>query len=53
MFCSGRDASRAFITGDYSEEGLTDDVLDLNDQELRGLQDWLVFYKREYTYKGK
>lgn len=49
----GRDASRAFITGDYTENGLTDHVLDLNYQELKGLKDWLEFYKREYTYKGK
>lgn len=49
----GRDASRAFITGDYTEEGLTDHVLDLSYQELKGLKDWLAFYKREYTYKGK
>lgn len=49
----GRDASRAFITGDYTEEGLTDHVLDLNYQELKGLQDWLAFYRRQYTYKGK
>ncbi|XP_065226961.1 neuferricin [Planococcus citri] len=49
----GRDASRAFITGDFSESGLTDDVLDLPLQDLRHLKEWLKMYEDKYKYKGK
>lgn len=49
----GRDGSRAFVTGDFTESGLTDDVDGLNIQELRSLNDWLKFYSKEYKYKGK
>ena len=43
MQCSlyaGRDGSRAFITGDFTESGLTDDVTDLAAQELHSLYEW-------------
>lgn len=48
----GRDGSRAFVTGDFTESGLIDDVLDLTLSELRSLNDWLQFYQKEYIYKG-
>ncbi|XP_054264894.1 neuferricin-like isoform X1 [Macrosteles quadrilineatus] len=50
---TGRDGSRAFVTGDFTESGLTDDVEGLTLQELRSLNDWVKFYFKEYTYKGK
>uniref|UniRef100_A0A224XVH9 Putative heme/steroid binding protein n=1 Tax=Panstrongylus lignarius TaxID=156445 RepID=A0A224XVH9_9HEMI len=49
----GRDASRAFITGDFSEEGLTDDLSNLLLSDLMGLKDWLKRYEKDYIYKGK
>uniref|UniRef100_A0A1B6C9H9 Neuferricin n=1 Tax=Clastoptera arizonana TaxID=38151 RepID=A0A1B6C9H9_9HEMI len=49
----GRDASRSFVTGDFTEEGLSDDVIDLQYEDLRGLKQWLEFYYKEYVYKGK
>lgn len=50
---AGRDASRAFVTGDFSESGLTDDVMGLTPQDLKSIQDWSLFYLKEYSYKGK
>lgn len=50
---TGRDASRAFVTGDFSENGLTDIVDDLSPQELRSLNNWLQFYHKTYIFKGK
>lgn len=50
---TGRDASRAFVTGDFTESGLTDELLDLSPEELKSLSDWAKFYKRQYKYKGK
>lgn len=50
---AGRDASRAFVTGDFSEAGTTDDVMGLSSEDLKSIQDWSLFYNNEYTYKGK
>jgi hypothetical protein len=50
---TGRDGSRAFITGDFTESGLTDDVISLTAQELFSLHEWAQFYHKEYRYLGK
>ncbi|XP_071453223.1 neuferricin [Hetaerina americana] len=52
-FFTGRDASRAFVTGDFTETGLSDDVLNLSPQELRALKKWHNFYEKEYKFVGK
>ncbi|XP_040099653.1 neuferricin isoform X2 [Oryx dammah] len=49
----GRDASRAFVTGDYSEAGLVDDVSDLSFSEMLTLQNWLSFYEKNYKFIGR
>ncbi|XP_059006480.1 neuferricin isoform X2 [Mustela nigripes] len=49
----GRDASRAFVTGDYSEAGLVDDVADLSFSEVLTLQNWLSFYEKNYKFVGR
>jgi len=49
---AGRDGSRAFITGEFTESALTDDVTDLTAQELHSLHEWAQFYHKEYKYKG-
>ncbi|XP_012543721.2 neuferricin [Monomorium pharaonis] len=50
---TGRDASLAFITGEFDEQGLTDDVSSLSEQQVKALDDWLQFYNTNYIYKGK
>ncbi|PRD34610.1 UNVERIFIED_CONTAM: cyb5d2 [Trichonephila clavipes] len=52
-FFAGRDATRAYITGDFSESGLIDDVSDLDSASLISIEDWLSFYKEEYKLVGK
>lgn len=52
-FFTGRDATRAYITGDFSEAGLSDDVEGLDDSSLSGIEDWLSFYREEYKPVGK
>uniref|UniRef100_A0A8C1TDP9 Neuferricin n=1 Tax=Cyprinus carpio TaxID=7962 RepID=A0A8C1TDP9_CYPCA len=52
-FFTGKDASRAFITGDFTEAGLTSDVSDFTDSQIVALYDWLSFYQRDYTPVGK
>ncbi len=52
-FFSGIDGSRAFVTGEFNEEGLIDDVTDLSHQDYLGLLDWVQFYHKDYEYVGK
>jgi predicted heme/steroid binding protein len=47
-FFSGKDATRAFVTGDFSEAGLIDDLGDMSEQELLGILDWIKFYEKDY-----
>lgn len=49
---SGKDASLAFITGDFTESGLTDDVSSLSPLQVLALYDWLAFYQRDYQAVG-
>lgn len=50
---AGKDASRSFVTGDFSDDQALDDVLDLSYNELLSIKDWCKFYKKEYDFKGK
>ena len=51
-FFSGRDGSRAFITGQFNEAGLIDKVDDLNNAQIKALFDWVQFYEEEYILVG-
>ncbi|XP_040006735.1 neuferricin [Xiphias gladius] len=51
-FMAGKDASLAFITGDFTESGLTDDVSSLSTLQVVALYDWLAFYQRGYQSVG-
>jgi len=51
LFFCGRDGSKAFITGKFSED-LTDDVTGLTPKQLRGIKHWIDFYHRDYTFVG-
>uniref|UniRef100_A0A183EJV4 Cytochrome b5 heme-binding domain-containing protein n=1 Tax=Gongylonema pulchrum TaxID=637853 RepID=A0A183EJV4_9BILA len=44
----GRDATRAFVSGDFSESGLVDNVEGLGYQDLLGVFDWVKFYEKDY-----
>ena len=50
---SGKDGSRAFVTGDFSDSGLTDDVSDLTNSQWLDLLHWFQFYDKQYVYIGK
>jgi hypothetical protein len=52
FFPEGRDASRAFVTGDYSEAGLVDDINGLSSSEILTLHNWLSFYEKNYVFVG-
>lgn len=50
---SGKDATRAYITGDFTEKGLTDDLDGVSEEMIAGLATWIEFYQKEYSYMGK
>lgn len=51
-FMAGKDASLSFITGDFTESELTDDVSSVSPLQVVSLYDWLSFYHREYKHIG-
>ena len=52
-FFAGRDGSRAYVTGEFNEEGLTDDLEGLFPLQIGELDNWTQFYDKEYTFVGK
>lgn len=52
-FFSGKDGSRAFVTGEFNEKGLTDDVTGLSNSDILSLEDWKKLYEKDYIYVGK
>ncbi|CAM8955896.1 unnamed protein product [Rhodiola kirilowii] len=50
---AGRDASRAFVSGNFTGDGLTDSLRGLSSSEVKSVVDWRGFYFRTYRYVGK
>ncbi|OXB64762.1 hypothetical protein ASZ78_016289 [Callipepla squamata] len=46
---AGRDATRAFATGDFTPSGLVDDVSALSAAEMLAVHGWLAFYSAKYA----
>ncbi|XP_066433073.1 neuferricin [Eleutherodactylus coqui] len=52
-FFTARDASRAYVTGDFTDGGLVDDVSELSPSQMLHLNNWLSFYQKTYAAVGK
>ncbi|RAL41911.1 hypothetical protein DM860_009093 [Cuscuta australis] len=50
---SGRDASRAFVSGNFTGDGLTDSLHNLSSTEVKSIVEWRDFYFKTYTFVGK
>ncbi|EXC35016.1 hypothetical protein L484_017717 [Morus notabilis] len=50
---AGRDASRAFVSGNFTGDGLTDSLRGLSSTEVKSIVEWRDFYSRSYTFVGK
>ncbi|XP_027338726.1 membrane-associated progesterone-binding protein 4 isoform X1 [Abrus precatorius] len=50
---AGRDASRAFVSGNFTGDGLTDSLRGLSSTEVKSIVEWRDFYSRTYEYVGK
>eukprot|EP00612_Vaucheria_litorea_P002170 CAMPEP_0171454658 /NCGR_PEP_ID=MMETSP0945-20130129/1857_1 /TAXON_ID=109269 /ORGANISM="Vaucheria litorea, Strain CCMP2940" /LENGTH=207 /DNA_ID=CAMNT_0011979727 /DNA_START=76 /DNA_END=696 /DNA_ORIENTATION=+ len=48
-FC-GKDGSRAFATGDFSDLGFTDDLTNLKPSQCLAILDWIKFYQNDPKY---
>jgi len=44
QFFAGTDGSKAYVTGDFSQEGLTTKIDDLDDASLAGIVEFRQFY---------
>eukprot|EP01027_Heterolobosea_sp_BB2_P012343 GEZU01017898.1.p1 GENE.GEZU01017898.1~~GEZU01017898.1.p1 ORF type:complete len:244 (-),score=58.40 GEZU01017898.1:284-1015(-) len=51
-FFAGRDATRAFVTGCFTEECLTDNLDGLTEQQLHDVDEWAKFYDETYKFVG-
>ena len=40
------------MTGEFTESGLRDDITELSHQDLLGIEEWMGFYDKEYTFVG-
>lgn len=50
---AGKDGSRAFITGEFNDDGSIPDVEGLTPSQVQGIEGWREFYHNDYTYLGK
>ena len=49
----GKDGSRAFAVGGFTEKELIANVLDLEPSQINGIYDWCTFYRKDYIPVGK
>jgi len=47
---SGRDGSRSFVSGDFTNEGAVESLDGLTPAEVAGVADWRSFYRKEEKY---
>ncbi|KAK3083540.1 hypothetical protein FSP39_025050 [Pinctada imbricata] len=52
-FFTGVDGTRGFITGDFTEAGLTENIDDFDLQQIKGIAEWVEFYQKQYKFIGK
>jgi len=50
---TGKDGTRAFVTGEFTESGLRPDLIGLQPKQVADLWGWKDFYRKEYIYIGK
>ena len=50
---TGRDATKAFVTGKFTEEGLIDNISDFETEKFLEVENWIKFYEETYPCVGK
>lgn len=51
-FFAGKDGTRGYVTGEFNDEGLIDDITGFSLSQIHSVEHWVQFYKKEYTFKG-
>lgn len=46
-FFSGIDGTRAFVSGNFTTDGLIDSIDDFDDDQISGIRGWVEFYKEK------
>ena len=49
----GVDGTKAFVSGDFTDAGLTDDISGLDANGIKDIEDWRLMYHKDYIYVGK
>ena len=49
---SGRDVTMAFVTGEFNEKSLTDEIDSLTNSQTKSVYTWIRFYNENYVYRG-
>lgn len=49
---SGNAGTRAFVSGDFSQQGLKENLDGLSLKDIQGIAGWVDFYHQQYTYIG-
>lgn len=52
-FFAGKDASRAFVIGKFTEENLIAEISDLSTQQIGDLNKWVMFFEEKYPEIGR
>ena len=53
-FFAGRDGTRAFVSGNFTDDGLIEDIYDLSPKDCQDLKNWARdTYEKDYIYVGK
>ncbi|KAL4224257.1 Neuferricin [Mactra antiquata] len=52
-FFTGKDATRAFVSGDFTDKGLIEDTDGLTHSDILGIEEWNEFYKSNYKHIGR
>ncbi|XP_066930092.1 neuferricin-like [Clytia hemisphaerica] len=52
-FFAGKDASRAYVSGQFNDEGLIDDITGLPAGQYSGLKGWTDTFENKYPFVGK
>ena len=52
-FFAGLDGTKAFATGEFNEEGLIDDITELDHDSILSIADWVNTYDEEYIFVGR
>jgi predicted heme/steroid binding protein len=47
---AGKDGTRAYVSGNFTKEGLVEEIDDMTDQNIFDIWDWLSFYNKEEKY---